>query len=1743
MDWRFVDFPKRVRSRGTALACAALLAAAGMARAVEVRIATMNVCNISSNKAVTSLAEIVERVQPDILALQECSSALEQTLATMLATQTKPLPHRAFMQNPGTGRTTASGDKVAIFSAWPIAEAAIVKENYHDSDAVEFMRWPIHAKIEVPGALNPLHVVTLHASATTVSTPRRIWRGLEANRVREYVEEHILEADPNDVEYVVLGDFNDSAVGRWDNQGSASTFQPASFNYATFRKYETNGSFGAGANFVLGRDHPWYVTNAARESWTMPYRTYPTEHFGDVQAVETFQTGSTDDCWVTEWKNGIYRLDYILFSSEIMASSYGAPLGEVYHSLHDGPGVGLSKPGAVPSSGASTNASDHLLVFSDFHMIDEVGGLTPVAILSEVVHCAANPSANYVEICNTGNGPLDLSGYKLALYTNGSSRAASTYSLPAVTLPAGGVFWVAANTNDARTQWGSGPDGAWKALAKADGNDAIVLRNASGSVHDIYGAIGIDGNGKGWCYSNSVATRVPGITEPMTTWHAVEWSIAPADGASATPGTHQAVVEADASLTGVGVRAAERDSSAPLATEAFAFAATAVPNAAASNLAMTARFRVDGGSWLEGIAMTNAGGHAWLSEGLNVARSGGSVMDYQVLLSFDGPGDSSPVESSVLSYTFPADTSVHGLRDVLINEIATSAGGGNFVELVGGAGVDVTGWRLEWYDAAAACLWTNVLGGNSVVANGGFSDEWENPAGFFVVDTGDVPVGGTSPCILVLRNAAGAVVDAVALAATNEFVEMVMPDGLSTSVARGEGNFLHCLGPAAGGAGESLQAPNNVRTGCTASGLHALPDWTAAAATPDALNAGQTNACLAIARVDRDGDGVLDDADNCPADANTVQSDIDDDGVGDACDDDMDGDGIPNGIDNCPTEYNPRQEDYDGDGTGNACDADFDADAWEGRTESFWLTFEDVGKQGYASATVTDGGRDWTLTDVLVATNYVAGDRKLGHRCARFRNNGTLALEGMLTNGLSVLSFFRAPFGEDVAPDLVAETSTDGGATWQTNVCFAGGTATGLTYTVATGLGIPSGAMFRLRADGGSATNRVCIDNLLLVAEIDTAAACELAAEIEVEYDGEAHTNEFYVTPAGAAWSVGYRAEGTAESVAAPVAVGTYTATVSVGAGATWPAAEFVFPASVVITEVQLAPEIATDETLASAVAAVLSGNVVANSEHELSVIFEYGTSTAFGNKLWTGTVSGFEPCYVDCVLENLLPDTLYYWRLHVGSAVSEPRSFTTDSLERPVAELFGADASQALVSWDSIEGATNYVLNVWSIDGAGGVSNIDVTFRDWANQSSAAGYGLFGGSSASVKTQETAVGNWTFYGVTVTNAGSATGSGSQGYAAFESSSGWLRFPPLDGVSGISVVARSTRSSSTLKLQESTDGGATFSDVESFNLNATAASKGHAWPAGQAGGTVFRLLRSGRNTVNVHDIHVTVTAAAEVQLAGMPTNVAECAYMLENLAPSTTYYVTVRAQGHGWETEWSDPLELTTAAGAGSLPLVTLPDGIPGFPVGIEGNVEFAVSGDPQPVVTVGNESAAGAFSIAANDWNAETMSGSYTFSYRPADADGSDGDQVFAVTASNAFGVHSVNLPIHVQTHEEAFAQWLYDRFDATTNSMGFAATNDIDADGMTTWQEFLADTCPTDSSSRLKLELTSPPTATPAVFSFTPSTNRWYQLVWWTNLLSSNAVLNLGRPATTNAFRIETNLPPEWFGTIRSLLAPPSD
>jgi hypothetical protein len=78
---------------------------------------------------------------------------------------------------------------------------------------------------------------------------------------------------------------------------------------------------------------------------------------------------------------------------------------------------------------------------------------------------------------------------------------------------------------------------------------------------------------------------------------------------------------------------------------------------------------------------------------------------------------------------------------------------------------------------------------------------------------------------------------------------------------------------------------------------------------------------------DLDADGVPDDQDLCPGHDDNIDDDLD--GLADGCDDypdDSDNDGVINSIDNCPANANANQTDMDNDELGDACDNDLDGD-------------------------------------------------------------------------------------------------------------------------------------------------------------------------------------------------------------------------------------------------------------------------------------------------------------------------------------------------------------------------------------------------------------------------------------------------------------------------------------------------------------------------------------------------------------------------------------------------------------------------------------------------------------------------------------------------------------------------------------------------------------------------------------------------------------------------------------------------
>ena len=77
---------------------------------------------------------------------------------------------------------------------------------------------------------------------------------------------------------------------------------------------------------------------------------------------------------------------------------------------------------------------------------------------------------------------------------------------------------------------------------------------------------------------------------------------------------------------------------------------------------------------------------------------------------------------------------------------------------------------------------------------------------------------------------------------------------------------------------------------------------------------------------DFDLDGLKDEVDNCPDDANSTQVDTDADLMGDACDPDDDNDTVLDTTDNCRTVANLDQANNEGDAFGDVCDSNDDND-------------------------------------------------------------------------------------------------------------------------------------------------------------------------------------------------------------------------------------------------------------------------------------------------------------------------------------------------------------------------------------------------------------------------------------------------------------------------------------------------------------------------------------------------------------------------------------------------------------------------------------------------------------------------------------------------------------------------------------------------------------------------------------------------------------------------------------------------
>jgi hypothetical protein len=158
-----------------------------------------------------------------------------------------------------------------------------------------------------------------------------------------------------------------------------------------------------------------------------------------------------------------------------------------------------------------------------------------------------------------------------------------------------------------------------------------------------------------------------------------------------------------------------------------------------------------------------------------------------------------------------------------------------------------------------------------------------------------------------------------------------------------------------------------------------------------------TSVPTAVVLTDSDGDGIADSIDNCPAVNDTNQTDTDEDGIGNPCDDDDDndqvldnadlcllevgtaatsgcpdgdGDGFADAADNCPLDVNADQLNTDADAQGDVCDTDDDNDTVSDGADACPLVAGTL-SNGCPSETVTATAEPVTVTPVPTTPSVV----------------------------------------------------------------------------------------------------------------------------------------------------------------------------------------------------------------------------------------------------------------------------------------------------------------------------------------------------------------------------------------------------------------------------------------------------------------------------------------------------------------------------------------------------------------------------------------------------------------------------------------------------------------------------------------------------------------------------------------------------------------------------------------------------
>ena len=149
--------------------------------------------------------------------------------------------------------------------------------------------------------------------------------------------------------------------------------------------------------------------------------------------------------------------------------------------------------------------------------------IIPKVMITEVADPINNVSARFVELFNAGDTEINLSGWKLNKYLNGSANVSSgAIELNGIVIPVGGFIIIA--STDYKTVFNDTPE-IESTYINGTGDDVYELVDNTGATIDIFGVIGVDGTGTNWEYLDGRAVRNLDIVEPNPVFTISEWTV------------------------------------------------------------------------------------------------------------------------------------------------------------------------------------------------------------------------------------------------------------------------------------------------------------------------------------------------------------------------------------------------------------------------------------------------------------------------------------------------------------------------------------------------------------------------------------------------------------------------------------------------------------------------------------------------------------------------------------------------------------------------------------------------------------------------------------------------------------------------------------------------------------------------------------------------------------------------------------------------------------------------------------------------------------------------------------------------------------------------------------------------------------------------------------------------------------------------------------------------------------------